>query len=31
LQANLGALPLVERLTPEVLARIDGVTAGLAE
>lgn len=31
LQANLGALALVERLTPEVLARIDAVTAPLAD
>ena len=30
LQANLGALALLERLTPEVLARIDEVTAALA-
>jgi voltage-dependent potassium channel beta subunit len=31
LQANLGALALVDKLTPEVLARIDAVTAGLAD
>jgi len=31
LKANLGAMALVERLTPEVLARIDAVTAGLAD
>ena len=30
LQSNLGALALLERLTPEVLARIDAVTAALA-
>lgn len=30
LQANLGALALLDRLTPEVLARIDEVTAALA-
>ena len=30
LQANLGALALLERLTPEVLVRIDEVTAALA-
>jgi aryl-alcohol dehydrogenase-like predicted oxidoreductase len=30
LQANLGALELVEKLTPEVLARIDSATAALA-
>jgi len=30
LQVNLGALALLERLTPEVLARIDEVTAALA-
>ena len=31
LQANLGALALVDKLTPEVLARIDAVTAALAD
>ena len=31
LQANLGALALVDKLTPEVLARIDAITAGLAD
>ncbi len=31
LQQNLGALALLERLTPEVMARIDAVTAPLAE
>ena len=31
LDSNLGALALVPRLTPEVLARIDGVTAALAD
>jgi voltage-dependent potassium channel beta subunit len=31
LQANLGALPLLDRLTPEVLARIDALTAPLAD
>jgi len=31
LQANLGALALVERLTPEVLARIDALTLPLAD
>jgi len=31
LQANLGALTLVDKLTPEVLARIDAVTAALAD
>lgn len=31
LQANLGALALVDKLTPEVLARIDAATAALAE
>ena len=30
LQSNLGALELVEKLTPEVLARIDNATAALA-
>ena len=30
LQGNLGALALVDRLTPEVLARIDAVTQALA-
>lgn len=31
LQSNLGSLSLVDRLTPEVLARIDEITAPLAE
>ncbi|MBL8289304.1 MAG: aldo/keto reductase [Rubrivivax sp.] len=31
LASNLGAMALVERLTPEVLARIDAVTAALAD
>jgi voltage-dependent potassium channel beta subunit len=31
LQGNLGALALVERLTPEVLARIDAATLALAD
>ncbi len=31
LQANLGALALLERLTPDVTARIDAATAGLAD
>lgn len=31
LQSNLGALAVVERLTPEVLARIDQATAALAD
>lgn len=31
LKANLGAMALVERLTPEVLSRINGVTQGLAD
>ena len=31
LQANLGALALVDRLTPEVLARIDALTQPLAD
>lgn len=31
LQANLGALAVAERLTPELLARIDAVTAPLAD
>ena len=30
LQQNLGALPVIEKLTPEVLARIDAVTVPLA-
>ena len=30
LQSNLGALALVDQLTPEVLARIDSATAALA-
>jgi voltage-dependent potassium channel beta subunit len=31
LQANLGAMALVDKLTPEVLARIDAATLALAE
>ncbi len=31
LQSNLGALPLMDKLTPEVLARIDEITAPLAD
>jgi aryl-alcohol dehydrogenase-like predicted oxidoreductase len=31
LKANLGAMALVDKLTPEVMARIDTITAGLAE
>jgi aryl-alcohol dehydrogenase-like predicted oxidoreductase len=31
LRSNLGALAVVDRLTPEVLARIDAVTLALAE
>jgi aryl-alcohol dehydrogenase-like predicted oxidoreductase len=31
LQSNLGALALVDKLTPEVLARIDSATRALAE
>ena len=31
LQANLGALALLDKLTPEVLARIDTITAPLAD
>ena len=31
LQSNLGALALVDRLTPEVLARLDAVTVPLAD
>jgi aryl-alcohol dehydrogenase-like predicted oxidoreductase len=31
LQQNLGALALLDKLTPEVMARIDAVTAPLAE
>jgi hypothetical protein len=30
-QANLGALAEMEKLTPEVMARIDDATAGLAQ
>jgi voltage-dependent potassium channel beta subunit len=30
-QANLGALALLDKLTPEVMARIDAVTAALAD
>ncbi|HEV8315110.1 MAG TPA: aldo/keto reductase [Burkholderiaceae bacterium] len=31
LQSNLGALPIIDKLTPEVLARIDEITAPLAQ
>ena len=31
LQANLGALDLIDKLTPEVMARIDAATAALAD
>jgi aryl-alcohol dehydrogenase-like predicted oxidoreductase len=31
LQENLGALAVAERLTPEVLARIDEIAAPLAD
>jgi len=31
LQSNLGALALLDKLTPEVLARIDALTVGLAD
>ncbi len=31
LQSNLGALGLIDRLTPEVLARVDAITAPLAD
>ena len=31
LQSNLGALALVDKLTPQVLARIDALTQGLAD
>ncbi|MBK1686551.1 potassium channel beta subunit family protein [Rubrivivax gelatinosus] len=31
LKANLGAMALVERLTPEILSRINGVTQGLVD
>jgi len=31
LQQNLGALALLDKLTPEVMARIDAITAPLAE
>jgi len=31
LQSNLGALALVDKLTPEVLARVDALTQGLAD
>ena len=31
LQSNLGALELIDKLTPEVLARIDAVTLGLTD
>jgi aryl-alcohol dehydrogenase-like predicted oxidoreductase len=31
LRSNLGALPLLDKLTPEVLARIDAVTQSLAD
>ena len=30
LQSNLGALAVIDKLTPEVMARIDAVTAPLA-
>jgi voltage-dependent potassium channel beta subunit len=30
LQSNLGALPVIERLTPEVMAKIDAITSPLA-
>lgn len=30
LHSNLGALPIIDKLTPEVLARIDAITAPLA-
>jgi len=30
LQANLGALDLLDKLTPEVMARIDAISAPLA-
>jgi aryl-alcohol dehydrogenase-like predicted oxidoreductase len=31
LEANLGAVALLDKLTPEVMARIDAVTASLAD
>jgi aryl-alcohol dehydrogenase-like predicted oxidoreductase len=31
LQQNLGALAMLEKLTPDVMARIDAITAPLAE
>ncbi len=31
LQQNLGALALIDKLTPEVMARIEGLTQGLAD
>jgi aryl-alcohol dehydrogenase-like predicted oxidoreductase len=31
LQSNLGAIALLDRLTPEVMANIDAATAGLAD
>jgi voltage-dependent potassium channel beta subunit len=31
MQSNLGALPVIDKLTPEVLARIDEITAPLAQ
>ena len=31
LHSNLGALAVIERLTPDVMARIDAVTAALAD
>jgi len=31
LQANLGALALIDKLTPEVMAQIDAISAGLAD
>lgn len=30
MQSNLGALAMVDKLAPEVLARIDAITAPLA-
>jgi hypothetical protein len=31
LKSNLGALAVVEKLTPELMGRIEAVTAGLAQ
>ena len=31
LQSNLGALAVIDKLTPEMLARIDAITAPLAQ